>query len=94
LPNTPIGIRRDRGGMAGYRFLPRWEGGRLRLALPLASHVKLEVLDVRGRPVAIAYEGPGDGRTLDVPLRNLQAGLRILRLEADRRVMVDRAVIW
>jgi hypothetical protein len=92
LPRTPIGIRsvtRDR-----YLFLPRWEGKALRLVLPTAASVRIEILDTQGRVLALAYEGPGDGKTVSLPIWEWEPGLRILRLRADGRVFTAKATQW
>jgi hypothetical protein len=79
---------------------PAVDGTRLRYSLPFASLVRLDVLDVAGRRVAVLarqVEGPGahsaswDGR--DASGSRVSAGLYFVRLEAAGQVLSQRIAL-
>jgi hypothetical protein len=81
--------------LAGIAPNPSAGSARVSFAVPEAGAVRLSVVDVRGREVAVLVDGPlAAGRheaTLDS--RSLAAGVYVVRLEAGGTVVTRQAVI-
>ena len=68
---------------------------RLTFALPEGGPVRLAVYDVRGREVAVLADGRLEAgwHEAALPGRGLAAGVYVVRLEADGRVLTQRATV-
>jgi len=67
---------------------------RFTYALPRAEYVRLEILDVRGRRLAVPEEGLRDAGEHVVPLRvRLGSGVYVVRLLAEGRTLTQRLAI-
>ena len=70
-------------------------GASIRLHLPIAGHVRVSVLDVLGREVAVLLDGEtvaGD-RSVSLNTSGWSAGVYVVRAEASGRVSTSRLVV-
>lgn len=84
-PRAPLALRAS---------TPMRRGGRLRLSVPSAASLQLDVLDVQGRRVARWFEGtlPAGEHDLEVEAGDLAPGLYLARARAGGEAAVSRFV--